>query len=100
VPKQRFLLSTRERFDRGFDFGERTHRRQASTPALSANRENELRTQGEPYQPHGIAAIIGTLNIARPTGFIPNVSDAFAILTYGSHSGAFPSAPLRAPAAP
>jgi hypothetical protein len=36
-----------------------------------------------------IAAIIGTLNIARPTNFIPGVNDAFAILTYGSHSGTF-----------
>ena len=59
-----------------------------------------LRMQDEPSPPHGIAAIIGTLNIARPTNFIPLVSDAFPILTYGSHSGAFPSAPLRALAAP
>jgi hypothetical protein len=44
---------------------------------------------GKPSPPHGIAAIVGTLNIARPTGFIPSVSDAFPILTYGSHSGAF-----------
>ena len=44
--------------------------------------------------------LIGALNIARPTGFIPSVNDAFPILTYGSHSGAFPSAPLRALAAP
>ncbi len=49
---------------------------------------------GKPFQPHGIAAIIGTLNIARPTSFIPSVSDAFAILTAGSHSGTFPSTPL------
>ena len=35
------------------------------------------------------AAIIGTLNIASPTGYIPSVSDAFAILTYTSHSGTF-----------
>jgi hypothetical protein len=32
-------------------------------------------------QVDGIAAIIGTLNIARPTNFVPSVSDAFAILT-------------------
>jgi hypothetical protein len=38
-------------------------------------------------QPHDTAAIIGPLNIARPTGFIPNVSDAFAILTYTGHTG-------------
>jgi hypothetical protein len=48
------------------------------------------------------AAIIGTLNIARPTGFIPSVGDAFPILTYaGGHTGAFPSAHsawLRTPA--
>ncbi len=37
----------------------------------------------------GIAAIVGTLNIVRPTNFIPSVSDTFAILTYGSHSGTF-----------
>ena len=50
--------------------------------------------------PHGIAAIIGTLNITRPKSFIPRVSDAFPILTYTRHSGSFPSAALRAPAAP
>jgi hypothetical protein len=33
--------------------------------------------------------LTGTLNIARPTNFIPNVSDAFAILTYTNHTGAF-----------
>ena len=34
------------------------------------------------------AAITGTLNIARPTGFIPSVSDAFPILTYANgHTG-------------
>jgi hypothetical protein len=38
---------------------------------------------------HGIAAIIGTLSIAHPASFIPNVGDAFAILTYTGHSGAF-----------
>ena len=41
------------------------------------------------------AAIIGTLNIARPTGFIPSVSDAFPILTYASHGGVFPSTPAQ-----
>jgi hypothetical protein len=40
-------------------------------------------------QVDGIAAIIGTVSIARRRNFIPNVSDAFAILTYGSHSGTF-----------
>ncbi len=35
-------------------------------------------------------ALIGTLNIARPTNFIPSVSDAFAILTYSyGHAGSF-----------
>ena len=34
-------------------------------------------------------ALIGTRNIALPTNFIPSVSDAFAILTYGSHTGTF-----------
>ena len=48
----------------------------------------------EPSQPQGIAANIGTLNIARLTGYIPSVTDAFPILTYGSHSGTFPSAAL------
>jgi hypothetical protein len=54
----------------------------------------------KPCQPHGIAAIVGTLNIARPTSFVPSVSDAFVILTYGSRTGAFPLAPLRTPAEP
>ena len=41
-------------------------------------------------QVDGIAAIIGTLNIARPTGFIPSAGDAFPILTYtNGHTGTF-----------
>jgi hypothetical protein len=39
----------------------------------------------------GLATIVGTLNIARPTNFIPSVNDAFAILTY--EATAAPSAP-------
>ena len=43
-------------------------------------------------QVNGIAAIVGTLGIVRPNGFIPNIGDAFPILTYAlGHSGTFGS---------
>ncbi len=61
----------------------------ASNRSVTVDITGTAITQFGRIQVDGIAAIVGTLNIARPTGFIPSVSDAFAILTYTGHTGAF-----------
>ena len=79
----------------------RTQRGDKLNEFFVGSHAGSLPLRGWPDKHGNFAAIDSTLNIARPTNFLPNVSDAFPILTYGSHTGAFPSArsaSLRAPA--